>query len=422
MKNVSKVVLFVTASISLVLVPSCNKNGPDDQPLDPGDPVTIATEIHQKEVIDSANSFAFDLFQPILADAKGNENIMISPFSITSALSMTLNGASGETYEAMKKALRLDGNTLEQINDTYLKLMKEMVPVDERVVLEIANSVWVEKRLLVKQKFMDDVKNWYKAEAKGIDVTDPNAVDIVNGWIEDKTHDKIRDMLDYLDPDLAMLLINAVYFNGKWRNQFDKADTKEEPFYVTPAEPKKVPMMHQEENLKALKDNNLTIVDIPYGQGNYSMLIVLPDAGVSVSIAAESLTSSKWNEWMDLLTNNTYKLELSMPRFKYEYKRLLNDDLIDLGMGIAFSDWADFSNISDQALQISRVIHQSYIETNEEGTEAAAATIVEMIRTTIGTEPSVWKVDIDRPFLYFIHETSTGTILFMGKVGDPSVE
>jgi len=180
--------------------------------------------------------------------------------------------------------------------------------------------------------------------------------------------------------------------------------------------------MHQEENLKALKDNNLTIVDIPYGQGNYSMLIVLPDAGVSVSIAAESLTSSKWNEWMDLLTNNTYKLELSMPRFKYEYKRLLNDDLIDLGMGIAFSDWADFSNISDQALQISRVIHQSYIETNEEGTEAAAATIVEMIRTTIGTEPSVWKVDIDRPFLYFIHETSTGTILFMGKVGDPSVE
>ena len=111
-----------------------------------------------------------------------------------------------------------------------------------------------------------------------------------------------------------------------------------------------------------------------------------------------------------------------MPRFKYEYKRLLNDDLIDLGMGVAFTDWADFSNISDQALQISRVIHQSFIETNEEGTEAAAATIVEMIRTTIGTEPSVWKVDIDRPFLYFIHETSTGTILFMGKVGDPSVE
>ncbi len=290
MKHISKVELFFTALISLAL-PSCEKNGSDEKPIDPGDPVNIATEIYQKEVIDSANTFAFDLFQPILADAKGDENIMISPFSISSALSMTLNGASGETFEAMKKALRLDGKTLEQINDTYLKLMTEMVPVDERVVLEIANSVWVEKRLSVKQKFMDDVLKWYKAEAKGIDVTDPDAVDIVNGWIEEKTHDKITDMLDYLDPDLAMLLINAVYFNGKWRYQFDKADTKEEPFYVTPAASKTVPMMHQQENLKAAKDNNLTIVDIPYGQGNYSMLIVLPEAGTSTSDAAEALTS-----------------------------------------------------------------------------------------------------------------------------------
>ena len=123
-------------------------------------------------------------------------------------------------------------------------------------------------------------ETWYKAEARRIDVIDPDAVDIVNGWIEEKTHDRITDMLDYLDPDLAMLLINAVYFNGKWRYQFDKADTKEEPFYVTPTAPKTVPMMHQEENLKAVKDNNLMIVDIPYGQGNYSMLIVLPDVGL----------------------------------------------------------------------------------------------------------------------------------------------
>jgi serpin B len=375
-------------------------------------------------VIDSANKFAFDLFKPILSGEGEQENIMISPFSVTSALSMTLNGASGETFDAMRRALRLDGKTLEQINDTYLKLMTEMVPVEERVVLEIANSVWIEKRLSVKQKFMDDVQNWYKAEARGIDVTDPEAVNIVNGWIEEKTHDKITDMLDYLDPDLAMLLINAVYFNGKWRYQFDKPNTKEEPFYVIPSTPKNVPMMHQEENLKAAKDNNQMIVDIPYGQGNYSMLIVLPDAGIFVSDAAESLTSSQWNKWMLLLENNTHIVELSMPRFKYNYKRLLNNDLIGLGMGIAFSDWADFGNISDQLLQISRVIHQSFIETNEEGTEAAAATIVEIVFTTAGPdpEPTVWKIDLERPFLYFIHETSTGTILFMGRIGDPSAE
>jgi serine protease inhibitor len=423
MKSISIWGLIVILISSLAIVTSCEKGNTNDKPIDPGNPVNISTEIYQKEVIDSANRFAFDLFRPVLADAKGAENIMISPFSISSALSMTLNGASGETFEAMKKALRLDGKTLEQINGTYLKLMTEMVPVDERVVLEIANSVWVEKRLKVKQQFITSVQNWYKAEARDIDVTNPDAVKIVNGWIAEKTHDKITDMLDYLDPDLAMLLINAVYFNGKWRNQFNKADTKEEPFYVIPSAPKTVPMMHQEENLKVAEDNNLTIVDIPYGQGNFSMLVVLPDENISTSEAADALTPSKWNQWMELLENNTHKVELSMPRFKYEYKRLLNDDLIDLGMGVAFTGWADFSNISDQELMISRVIHQSFIETNEEGTEAAAATIVEIIFTSYpGQEPSVWRVDINRPFLYFIHETSTGTILFMGRVSDPAIE
>ncbi len=425
MRNLFKSGLLVTILSSLVIVHSCEKSNTNDQPIDPGNPVNISTEIYQKEVIDSANKFAFDLFAPILAEAKGLNNIMISPFSISSALSMTLNGAHGETFEAMKKALRMEGKTLEQINDTYLKLMTEMVPVDERVVLEIANSVWVEKRLDVKQQFITNVQNWYKAESRGIDVTNPDAVKIVNDWIAEKTHDKITDMLDYLDPDLAMLLINAIYFNGKWRNQFDKADTKEEPFYVTPSTPKIVPMMHQEENLKAAKDNNLTIVDIPYGQGNYSMLVVLPDADITTSDVAETLSPSLWKEWMDLLANNnTHKVELSMPRFKYEYKRELKKDLTDLGMGIAFSDWADVNNISDQELQISRVIHQSFIETNEEGTEAAAATIVEIRFTSAGpgTEPLVWIVDIDRPFLYFIHEISTGTILFMGSVSDPAIE
>jgi len=407
----------------LVALSSCEKNSTKDQPVDPGEPVNIAIEIYQKAVIDSANRFAFDLFTPILKGSKADENIMISPFSISSALSMTLNGATGETYDAMTKALRLEGKTLQQINETYLRLMTEMVPVDELVTLEIANSVWVEKRLNVKQKFMSDLQTWYKAEARDIDVTDPNAVNTVNNWIAEKTHDKILDMLDYLDPQLAMLLINAVYFNGKWRYQFDKADTREESFYIAPSAPKNVPMMHQQENLKCTVTDNVTLVDIPYGQGNYSMLIVLPDEGFTTSDIAVTTSSSTWIKWTDLLKENTHKVELSMPKFKYEYKRLLNPDLIGLGMGIAFSGQAVFGNISDQPTMINRVLHQSFIETNEEGTEAAAATIVEMILLSYPPpEPAVWKIDINRPFLYFIHENSTGTILFMGRVGDPTVE
>jgi len=418
MKNIIKQRLIVAVVSSVIMLTSCEKKDTIEQS---GDPVNITTEVYQKEVIDSANRFAFDLFKPILTDAKGTENIMISPFSITSALSMTLNGATGETFEAMRKTLGLEQKTLEQINNTYLKLMTEMVPVDKRVVVEIANSVWVEKRLIVKQPFITELQKSYKAEARDIDVTNPDAVNIVNGWIAEKTHDKITDMLDKLDPDLAMLLINAVYFNGKWRYRFDKAETKEEPFYSTPSVSKTVPMMHQTENLKAVKRNNLTIAEIPYGQGNYTMVVVLPDENVTTSDVANSLTPSMWQEWMGLLAENTHKVDLSIPRFKYMYKRLLNDDLIGLGMGIAFTDFANFDNISDQGLKISRVLHQTFIDTNEEGTEAAAATVVEIVFTTASPTPLVVKVTLDHPFLYFIRETSTGTVLFMGRVSDPTI-
>src|SRR5450759_608391 len=413
MKNIFNQSLYVAFISLVVLMTSCEKKDTIEKS---GDPVNITTEIYQKGVIDSANRFAFDLFKPALAAANGTENIMISPFSITSALSMTLNGATGKTFEAMRKTLGLEQKTLEQINNTYLKLMTEMVPVDKLVVVEIANSVWVEKRLIVKQPFITELQKSYKAEARDIDVTNPDAVNIVNGWIAEKTHDKITDMLDKLDPDLAILLINAFYFNGKWRYRVDKAETREEPFYSTPSVSKTVPMMHQTENLKAVKSNNLTIAEIPYGQGNYTMVVVLPDENVTTSDVANALTPSMWQEWMGLLAENTHKVDLSIPRFKYMYKRLLNDDLIGLGMGIAFSDFANFDNISDQGLKISLVLHQTFIDTNEEGTEAAAATVVEIVLLSASPTPLVVKVILDHPFLYFIRETSTGAVLFIGRV------
>ncbi|MCI0523036.1 MAG: serpin family protein [Bacteroidales bacterium] len=383
----------------------------------PGDPVQIELTLKQTEVVESANKFAFDLFVPIVAEKKGAENIMISPFSVTSALSMTLNGAAGETFEAMMTALRYDGKTIGEINETYLKLMKDMVPVDPRVVMEIANSVWVEKRLTVKQPFIDALKTWYLAEAKNIDVTDPGAVDMVNGWIEEKTHDKIQNMLDELSPDLAMLLINAVYFNGKWRHQFEKKNTDNKSFFVTPGSPVLVPMMFQNENFAVTRSGNATLIELPYGQGNYSMVVMLPDEGVSTASVAVTLTPESWALWMADLARGTTEVDLSLPRFKYEYKRELKDDLTALGMGIAFTDFADFSNISNQGLLISRVLHQTFIETNEEGTEAAAATVVEMELTSM---PMTTVININRPFLYFIRETTTGTIVFMGQVADPS--
>ncbi|MCU0378665.1 MAG: serpin family protein [Bacteroidales bacterium] len=411
----------MTIGLSLILIAgittsviSCERTKNETPP---GDPVQIELTLKQAEVVESANKFAFDLFVPVISEKKGAENIMISPFSVTSALSMTLNGAAGETFEAMMTALRYDGKTIGEINETYLKLMKDMVPVDPRVVMEIANSVWVEKRLTVKKSFIDALKNYYLAEARDIDVTDPGAVDEVNSWIEDKTHDKIQDMLDELSPDLAMLLINAVYFKGKWRNEFDKDVTANKPFYATPGSPVQVPMMFQNENFAVTRSQNATLVELPYGQGNYSMVVMLPDEGVSTAVAASTLTPENWVLWMADLARGTTDVDLSLPRFKYEYKRELKNDLTALGMGIAFTDFADFSNISEQGMLISRVLHQTFIETNEEGTEAAAATVVEMVFTSM---PMTTVVNVNRPFLYFIRETTTGTIIFMGQVADPS--
>ena len=410
--------LSVQALIMIVLVcgmlVSCDRFKEDTSP---GDPVPIELTLKQKDIVDSANKFAFDLFKPIVADHGGSVNIMISPFSITSALSMVLNGAAGETFDAVSNTLRYDGKTIDEINETYLRLLKEMVPVDPRVTVEIANSVWVEKRLTVKQSYVDALKTWYMAEAKNIDVSDPKAVDLVNGWIEEKTHDKIQDMLDYLSPDLAMLLLNAIYFNGKWRCQFNGDNTSDKPFYVTPGSPVIVPMMYQKENFAVAHTANATLVELPYGQGNYSMVVMLPDEGVSLQQAAATLNAANWSGWMTDLSLGTAEVQLSLPKFEYEYKRELKDDLTALGMGIAFSGAADFGNISDQDIFISRVIHQTFIRNDEKGTEAAAATVVEFELTAM---PQSVIVNVNRPFLYFIRETSTGTIVFMGQVVDPS--
>lgn len=404
---------FIAIAAISGIMASCERTKNDPPP---GDPVPIELTLKQKDVVDSANKFAFDLFLPIVAEKKGAENIMISPFSITSALSMVLNGAAGDTYDAVRHTLRYDDKTLQEINETYLKLMKDMIPVDPRVTMEIANSVWVEKRLTVKQPYIDALKTWYLAEARNIDVSDPGAVDMVNGWIEDKTHDKIQDMLDNLSPDLAMLLINAIYFNGKWRYEFDIKDTQNKPFYLTPGNSVQVPMMYQEEKFAVTTTGDATLVELPYGQGNYSMVVMLPDEDVSLASAAATLNPEDWAEWMQRLSNGTTEIQLSLPKFEYEYKRELKDDLTALGMGIAFGKGADFSNISDQSILISRVLHQTFIKTDEEGTEAAAATVVEFEFTSM---PMTTVVNINRPFLYFIRETTTGTIVFMGQVVDP---
>jgi len=222
-------------------------------------------------------------------------------------------------------------------------------------------------------------------------------------------------MLDKLDPNAVMLLVNAIYFKGKWQSQFDKAKTVTMPFYKPDGSKSDVPMMKQTFDYKIYDGDGFVLAELPYGQGNFVMDILLPDkvqGGTNAFLT--SLTGQNFESWLGKLHER--ETDISFPLFKYGYKKKLKDILSGMGMGLAFNDFADFSNISDLKLKINEVTHQTFIETNEEGTEAAAATVVEIVTTSM---PMIYTLNIDHSFFYIIRETTTNTILFMGRVDDP---
>ncbi|HEX7494120.1 MAG TPA: serpin family protein [Bacteroidales bacterium] len=407
---------FKTAIAFLVIITlsvlSCKK-----QPVEtfPTDPVPIALTSDQISLISSENSFAFDIFKKVIETSTQSENVIISPLSISSALSMTLNGANGETRNAMLAALRLNGLTPEIINNSYKDLTEALLNVDKRVLISIANSVWTEKNFMVKKPFSDILGRYYNAESKSFNITDPMVPNQINSWIESKTNGLIKNMIDKLDQRTVMLLINAIYFKGKWNSQFDKEKTVQGSFYKSGGSTTQVPMMKQTSEYKIYNGEGFTLAEFPYGQANYVMDILLPDDSNGINSIMPLINDNSIKGWISQMSER--KADVTFPKFKYGYKTDLNDILTDMGMGIAFTDNADFSNISDINLLISMVKHQAFIETNEEGSEAAAATIVGISTTSMPAGPYI--LNINHPFLYLIRETSTNSILFMGRVCDP---
>ncbi len=387
----------------------CSKN--EDLPTDP---VKINLDAAQTAIVASGNTFAFDIFKKVLENSESTQNVMISPLSISYALSMTMNGANGATRDSMLKALRVSGITPDEINSSYKDLTDALLSVDKRVAMSIANSVWTENNFIVKKPFIDILTSYYDAESMQFDITDASVPSKINGWISDKTNGLIKNMVDKLDDNTVMLLINAIYFKGKWKSEFDKSNTVNASFYKS-AGTISTPIMKQKSDFKVYKGNGFTLGEFPYGQGNYVMDIILPDVQDGVTALLPSVTNVSFSSWLNNLS--TQEVNLSLPRFKYGFKMELKDVLTNMGMGIAFTDAADLTNIADAQLKISTVLHQSFIETNEEGTEAAAATVVGIIATSVH-EPL--EFNADHSFLYIIRETTTNTILFMGRVTDPS--
>jgi serine protease inhibitor len=402
--------IFILCFILLAVIAGCSKdNSPEKREI-----VQVSLTPHQKSLVLSNNAFGFDMFRTI-NNNDSSKNVFISPLSISLALAMTYNGADGETKTEMQNTLRFPDFTAEDVNSYFQTLSNTLLDLDPTIKLGIANSIWYRQDFTVLPEFVTVNQTYYNAEVSALDFSSQAAVDKINHWVATKTNDKITKVIDAIPDNLVMFLINAIYFKGQWTYEFKKDATEDGPFHVTPEIESTVPFMNQEGTFNYYSNDKLQLVEMPYGQGNFSMIVLLPKSGYSATSIAGELTPETWSD----LTDHMEKMNvaISMPRFKFEYEKILNDDLIALGMGRAFTDMADFSRINGTGgLCISFVKHNSFVEVNEEGTEAAAVTVVGIIETSINPEPRVIPFIADHPFVFAIRETTTNTILFMGKV------
>lgn len=376
-------------------------------------------ELPQKagEVISADNQFGFDLYQRLAVSAEQDENLLISPLSISQALAMTYNGAAGDTKTAMEEAMRTAGIELEELNDINKALVSALVSHDPRVTLDIANSIWYRQEYTIREDFVRRNQDHYAAQVNPMDFNNPASKDIINQWVNDQTRGKIKEIVREIKPQSFMFLINAIYFKGLWTNEFAKKDTEKALFYLDDGGSVTVDMMYQKADLKVAANELFTSAELPYGRGNWSMYLFLPAYGKKLSEVESQLTASNWAEWLNAYSE-VKGAKLFLPRFKFEYEKALSELLAQMGMGVAFSPLADFTGILPEGgLMISEVRHKTFIEVNEEGTEAAAVTSVEMELTSVGDY-----LMFNRPFLFAIAERSTGSVLFLGRVAKPVEE
>jgi serpin B len=371
------------------------------------------------EKIETDNSFAFDLFRTT-TQFSDETNVFVSPLSVNMALSMTMNGAAGQTLDEMKEALRATDYSMDDINQYNKALREALLKVDPSTTISIANSIWYHNTLAVKDEFISVNKDCYDAEIKMLDFKSPDAVKQINNWVSDKTNKKIPDIIKQLSPDEVMCLINAIYFKGIWSLKLDKKETKEEDFHPENASKHKVDMMKKTALFLYSEDEHCRYLRMAYGNGAFSMVVMLPKDDTKIETVLANLNNESWRNAM--WTMGTYEVNLRLPRFKCEGEYQMHQSILPaMGMVNPFTDFANFSGISDTRLKISRVIHKTFVDVNEEGTEAAAVTAVIMAElSAISTPPVIPKIDyvVNKPFAFAICENSTGLILFIGKMGD----
>ena len=391
-------------------------------PMGPGSPPGLITELPRSlsqaelDLIEADNAFALKLFREIDAQEAATANIFVSPLSVSMALGMTYNGAAGETQQAMAQTLEFQDLNLDEVNQGYRDLIDLLFELDPQIEWQLANSIWYREGFSVEPSFLDVNRTFFDAQVEALDFSAPDAADVMNQWVSDGTNGRIEEIVDDpIGPLTVMFLINAIYFKGDWRHQFDKGLTRDAPFTLLDGSEVTTPtMFHEDEvDVRTGWDDLVRVLEMPYGGDAFTMMVVLPHPDVSLQSVVEALDTERWASWIaDLHANELF---VEMPKFSFEYEISLKDVLTSLGMGVAFTGAADFSKINPSGgLFISKVKHKTFVQVDEEGTEAAAATSVVIATSGPG------RFVIDRPFLFAIRERISGTILFMGRMVDPT--
>ncbi len=394
------------------------------EPLGPLTALPRALTVGEQKLIEASNRFAFNLFREVNRREEAGANVFISPLSAAMALGMTYNGAAGSTREAMARALELQQISVGEVNQSFRDLVDLLRGLDSRVEFRLANSIWHRLGIAPLQSFLDITRRYFEATVQAIDFAAPSAGPTINRWVEHNTGGRIKKIVPDKIPDrIVMYLINAIYFKASWANQFDKNLTRAQPFQLADGGEVMVPTMShgQAQRLLMFKDADLTILDLAYGRRSYSMTIVLPDRADRASQLANQITPEQWNGWISRL--DSAWVSLWLPKFTLEYAIRLNNVLKALGMAEAFDPCrADFSNMlvmePGGRAWIDDVRQKTFVQVNEEGTEAVGATSVG-IGWLINNGPAT--VTVNRPFIFAIRERLSGTILVLGKMMNPTL-
>lgn len=401
---------------SIVLCFQCEKSTPDPI-ITPPIEFSCQDDPQVCELATANGNFAIDLFKNVIQEEQSGSNIFISPFSISTALHMTLNGAAGQTLQDMHTTLRTNDLDVTQLNTAFQKLLDVLPQLDRGTQLQLANSIWPQVGYPVLSSFLETNESKYNSEVVPVNFADaPAVIQQVNNWVSDHTNGLIEETLTELPSNVVMLLINAIYFKASWQKAFDPAETRLATFY-SPQGELEAPMMHQAEvEHPYFETEYMQAVDLSYGDSIFSMSVFLPKSDYTVDDIIANLNATRWNDW--LASFQTQQIELFLPKFKLEYEIKLKKNLSIMGMANAFSGAADFSQMIDGGgVKIDDVIHKSFVEVNEEGTEAAAVTVVVIVETSVPLHPIV---NANRPFLFVIRDKATNSILFMGRLNDPT--